>query len=190
MTKNRIRAFGTVGGITQSPNGLNAGVGSNVSPIKSIQNGETYISLDDSIDVTISSVDITKTVVRCNTRPLSSVTIQATHSIELINSTTIRITRYGAGSSASYVYWDVTEYSSLKSKQTGSYTLENTSSNVSITTVNLSKTLLIYSYYDAVSVTTFVNGVVGATFLNNSTLTFTQYASNSKVIKWQVIEFN
>lgn len=83
-----------------------------ISPIKSIQRGVADLTTVSSLDVTISTVDTSKAQLAWLGNRITDNTatgIQRMGYLELINSTTLRVTRTGT-TSGPYVSWQVVEY--------------------------------------------------------------------------------
>jgi len=115
----------------------------------------------------------------------------------IIDSTTIRIQRSLGGITAS-VNWNLIEFNDVKSKQTGSFSpvAGTTSVNISITPLNISKSLL---YKSIISTDATIFGesanrhIIAYKILDSTTLNFTYSSTgvqSSLTIHWQVIEFN
>lgn len=162
------------------------------SNIKSIQRGSiTSVSTSTTVDITISSVDVNKSTVEIRSNPEGTAANTLFYA-ELINSTTVRLTRYGTSSVSSNfkLDWEVTEYNNVKSKQSGLYTttLTRIDESVSISTIDPNKSKLILS--QAVNYAgTAVPYVVGAGIIASAT-SFVLYGAAGRDVAWQVIEFN
>ena len=137
------RLFGS-SGITNQPTGLDIGVGG--SSIKSIQRGSVAISSTSVINVPITSVDLTKSIVLFTHQvPTSTTDVSNTFvTAELTTSTNIAFTRGGTGNGGT-IKWEVIEYNNVKSVQSGSYLSTLASETKTITSVNTSKSTSILS---------------------------------------------
>lgn len=164
--------------------------------IKSIQRGSVSPFGDGagkSHDITISSVDTSKSIVRLTYFPNGTSPATATVRISLVNSTKINLARFMDNYIYSGVlYWEVIEFNNVKSKQIGSTSGSGGSpKTISISPVDLNKSLVFYSQY---STSTNAAGVFardsdsGLGLINNNTLELT--GQSSSYIFWQVIEFN
>ena len=162
--------------------GLNDGNGSNV---KSSQRGETIVSTT-TVDVVISEVDIDKSIVELNIYASSTSPASSLISAELINPTTLRlyINTTGATAKAS---WQVTEFNNVKSLQKGTSVVSTTGTNVTISTVNLNKSLLIAS---CTSTNTTGSGHNNNHQLSSPTNINFEIGNPTVTYKWQVIEFD
>lgn len=164
------------------------------SNIKSVSRGVVlFASTDTSKLIDISAVNMAKTIVLangCQTSQVSGTNTEYNFAIELVDSTHINISRQQGGDTATVV-WTVAEFNNVKSKQHGDYSLTNTTGSVSISEVNIFKSLMFYSflYLTTGDTQAYYNFTYG--YLNDATsLNFGQYNSKPKTIKWQVIEFN
>lgn len=167
-----------------------------LSSVKTIQRGTVTGSLSDSNNVTISSVDVTKSVIIVKTRgEISNIQYRFLNCRASITSATNINFSFDAtpGSSGPIIDWIVIEFDNVKSKQTGSATI-SADTNVTISSVNIAKSLAFVSFSNASSANadvrgTMINGVLTSgtnlLLLNPST-----YVSVTNSINWQVIEFN
>lgn len=149
MTENRIRSFGTVAGITQSPKGLDVGSG-NVVATASVQRGVSSMGTSTSLNVAISSVDITKSIViaHCTSNITTGTPANMMCKVKISDATTVNITRVTGTDVNLAVVWTVIEFSSLKSLQLIEPSVSATTlSNTTISSVNMGKTSLFFTFY-------------------------------------------
>lgn len=165
------------------------------SSLKSKQSGIVSLSATDTfIDVNISAVNISKSILDVSCSPgNSNETTHATMAvkIEFINTNTIRLTRAKASTSTSTinVSWIVYEFNNVKSLQRGSKTLAATTYNdVSISAVNINKSMIFISYTDTMNAT-IQSSYITRYFGSSSLITFHCTQPTDKIINWQVIEF-
>lgn len=165
------------------------------SSLKSKQSGIVSLSATDTfIDVNISAVNISKSILDVSCSPgNSNETTHATMAvkIEFINTNTIRLTRAKASTSTSTinVSWVVYEFNNVKSLQRGSKTLAATTYNdVSISAVNINKSMIFISYTDTMNAT-IQSSYITRYFGSSSLITFHCTQPTDKIINWQVIEF-
>lgn len=165
------------------------------SSLKSKQSGIVPLSATDTfIDVNISAVNISKSILDVSCSPSNS--NETTHAtmavkIEFINTNTIRLTRAKASTSTSTinVSWIVYEFNNVKSLQRGSKTLAATTYNdVSISAVNINKSMIFISYTDTMNAT-IQSSYITRYFGSSSLITFHCTQPTDKIINWQVIEF-
>ena len=188
-----IRKFGGSSGIDSQPAGIDLGIGG--SNIKSKQSGTVDIAGLTTKDITISAVDLSKSIVRvvfggnAQAGMLNSVLVSAW----FINSTTIRVYRYTSSSDTTQpIYWEVVEFNNVKSKQTGELICAAPTTDITISPVNLSKTMLFY-YLWSQSTGYFINNArLGGYLTSQTNLQFSGYApqNNYIVADWQLLEFN
>jgi len=159
------------------------------SNIKSIQRG-TFTMTATSNTITISSIDITKSVVMVTITGATSAAYDASSSTKgvLTNPTTLTLTRqdttYGI-----VVTWVVVEFNNVKSLQTGiKYMSANTT--VTISSVNVSKSLVFDSSDN--NNTGVRSQIIDSRcdLINPTTLSFTVSSGVGYNHAWQVIEFN
>ena len=167
-----------------------------LSNVKSIQRGTLSGVLDDSNNVSITSVDVSKSVVISVPRgDMSNAQYRFLNCRASITSSTNINFAFDAspGSSGPTVDWIVIEFDNVKSKQTGTNTIA-ANTNVTITSVDMSKSLVFVSFSNPSSSTadargTMINGVLTSAtnllLLNPST-----YVTVTNSINWQIIEFN
>lgn len=158
------------------------------SNIKSIQYGASGISgLYSSL--TISSVDLTKSVailLGCSGYS-GSPDGNLFSSISILDSTTLQIAR-GLSSNSITCSWCVVEFNNVKSLQKGSSHITASTATVSISKVNLTKSLLFCSFR------TSANPLYSLMlpywrFYSDSALYFSSAGVPDYTVEWQVIEF-
>ncbi len=180
-------------------NGVNVGgiIGNLVegAGILSVQRGSgTMAGTTLNASIPISNVDMSKSVVMpIYTKTTSGATGSYIFMLtgRLTTGTNLRLERlYGVSSTPVTYYWQVVEFSNLKSLQKGSYTLLSAAEgSVAISSINLNKSILLFNYTpyglnaDAVH--------VGGTIASATNIIFSRTdTTGSPIIDWQVIEFN
>lgn len=91
------------------------------------------------------------------------------------------------------ISWQIIEFANIKSIQKGELSLMGGSASASIASVNLSKSLLVFSFSDPDLTSDSIGRYVLLGELLQNSVRFTQYLANRtqfRVIAWQVIEFN
>jgi hypothetical protein len=164
--------------------GLNVGGGSN---IKSIQSGELTLSGITTSTVNISTIDPTKSIIRvfCSS---SSNYLRANKAMgEILNSTQIKFTRGGTDSDLT-IYWEVIEFSKVKSLQKGSLA---GNANVTIASVDISKTLIFSSEFFASAVTNLDSSLANPFYKLTNPTTLTRYRGFvNSTVHYQVVVFD
>lgn len=191
---NIIRKFGVVNGLTNQPIGLDVGL-SGGSNIKSIQRGTGSIGSGlAQIDVTITAIDLTKSVVKVTyLDTANSAAYASCVKAEFTSSTNLRLTRGGSTAQSTAVEWEIIEYYSLKSLQTGTLATDGTSlgGTVSITSVDLSKAVLFFTFNNGGTTTTISSGTMTGKLSSSTLITFVNSSEvGSRSIFWFVVEFN
>lgn len=186
-----IRKFGSIAGLEMQPSGLDVGLGGG-SVSKSIQRGSTLLltGATTTINITITSVDMSKSIVIVSTIPKAGSTQNAEIYVRgiLTSSTNLQLVR-NTGSGATDVSWVVVEFNNVKSLQTGSKSISVASATVTVSAVNTSKSLLFASWTTADTTNSF-EGLTNYVLTDSTTLTFTQNGFYSKSIQWYLVEFN
>lgn len=154
--------------------------------VKSIQQGTGTIAGTLTTNVTISAVDITKSIVIIYDRGVDAGATPAQYKVtaQLTTPTNILLTRTSTTNPGSFS-WLVIEFFNVKSLQTGTRTL-TAPGTTTISAVNTAKAFVIFSMNVA---TTFVP--IDATLTNSTTISFGYPTSTSASVTaaWQVIEF-
>ncbi|MBU3098755.1 MULTISPECIES: hypothetical protein [Clostridium] len=168
--------------------------GGGESNTKGIQRGEySVLSTDLTINITISPVDITKSIPKifvCATGASTRANVTLFKCV-LTSSTNLQITRYSNGATfTATIDWEVIEYNNVKSLQTGLLTLNTASTNIAISSVNMLKTDLFLSF--TITSTYGLSEIMQIAMQLTSTtnLKFTGYGSMNYSIQWYAIEFN
>lgn len=175
-------------------NNLPQGGGGGV--IKSIQRGIAKLDSVSSIDVTINEVDTTSSIVVI--KGLTSFyggnyrIFETIHSIELIDSTTIRIQR-GSVDGDCDVVWEVIEFDNVKSLQKGTVSglTVGVDNDITINSVDVNKTMVFTSFRNSLGTSNSYE-LLQATYLKNATTLTTKGVTgvDTATVNWQVIEFN
>lgn len=118
--------------------------------IKSVQRGQTTIPINQAtVNVTINAVDMSKTFVVCEVTAQytgAEEEGQTTASVHLASSTQISVRRVaGSSTQAVYVTWQVIEFVSGVSVQRGFTSTTSASTTVTISAVDMSKSVLLSS---------------------------------------------
>lgn len=168
--------------------------GAKVSNIKSIQRGSATINATNSVDVAITSINLTQSILNFGCSKASGNVAPVTVAVmgKLTNSTNINFST-DSNAVAITVYWEVIEFNNVKSVQRGDLTInaDNTDIAVTINSVNISKSMAITSCKTGYSTATAI-GVVCAAQLTSATNLNVRgaYPSGYAVTAhWQVIEF-
>lgn len=160
------------------------------SNIKSIQSGITTLT-STSHNVAISAVDTTKSIVLISYVPSLSVgsNMVAVAGV-LTNSTTLTLRVNTLTSYPPTVRWQVIEFNNVKSNQSGAVTASAVTQTVTISSVDLQKSII--SIERTATNTSTVNYLicVAASLTNSTTLEIKQASVDSGSYYWQVIEFN
>jgi hypothetical protein len=161
------------------------------SGIKNIQYIYVNFNNGTTLDINIDPVNIDKSIVRLSYNTNLSAKWGSV-APELINSTTVRLTRGTATTSNLYIVVIVEEYYNAKSKQTGSVTCAGTSleQNITITAVDISKTIVVVNSYGNTASTMYGYYVAGGRLINSTTLGLKGYDSYLQTIVYQVLEIN
>jgi len=164
--------------------------------VKSIQRGYRDLTGTSTHNITITSVDLNKSIVRIYAVPSasSSFTTNTMAKARLTSSTNIEIV-IGNYDKPPRIYWEVIEFNNVKSLQKGAYTLVNPDgtsplfgSSVNVSTVDINKSMLFFSFFTSNSgaIATFLSGTV----LTSNLISFVCSWPNSTYnIEWQLIEF-
>lgn len=161
------------------------------SNIKSIQSG-TAAPTATSQTITISAIDMTKSIVKMTSNAGTGSNLSALMpKIVITNSTTLTIT-FQSTPPTTYLYWEVIEFNNVKSLQSGVTAIAaSTSPNITISSINLSKSTLFFSADDGVTANTnYIEAAIMGKLLDTTTLNFSQSSSVARNAAWYVIEFN
>lgn len=160
--------------------------------VKSIQRGTVILAVGTlSTDVSISSININNTIVKITKKATTSSTdtTNVNAAAILTGSTTIKLEREAGSLTALEISWEVIEFISVKSLQSGVTVSDTQSTTVNITSVNANKALIFLSYKTNSNGNTSTEGLLAT--LNTNSIIFNQTLSGySKTVAWQVIEFN
>lgn len=171
-----------------SIHGLIGGGGKN---IKSLQRG-SHTMTATSNNITINSVDISKSIVKISIKSNSATGNERVSFVlaRLANSTTLtlEIDLFSAGIMP-VVEWEVIEFNNVKSLQRGTFTFSATSTNVTITSVDTTKSVIFFSHTCQIASGFPGRSIMSGKISNATTLNFAQVQADSKSVHWQVIEF-
>lgn len=160
------------------------------SNIKSIQRGVATILYNaTSSTVSIASVNTDKAIVKINIKGSADTPDKLVVAVTLTNENTLTFARNTANADV-YIAWEVVEFVSVKSKQTGTTTCAQGSDvNVPITAVDLAKCMVFVSHK-----TSYTSNYAGCmTIMANLTTTTNLHlysATGPAYVNWQIIEFN
>lgn len=166
-----------------------------MSNIKSIQRGILVWS-DTSItkNITISGIDINKSVARITFNNYSSTTAdKGCFAINITSPTTVTIKRIIglALTSNTIISWEVLEFNNVKSKQSGTVSLSSSSSEniVAVSQMDPNKSSLFVSITNSAGNDTAASYTSSARIISATQLGF--FTGNvSSTVYWQLIEFN
>lgn len=154
--------------------------------IKSEQRGSVSIN-SGNFNITISSVDLTKAVVRMVGPYGTNIINSSGFMCTLSTSTNINVT-CAAYASATTIYWEVIEFNNVKSLQTGTATGSSQGDqSITISSINPLKAMIFTTEkttWNAGGGSMTTNRVIDATHINIYTF------SSTATIYWQVVEFN
>lgn len=168
------------------------GIGGGGSNIKSVQRGSVVMTTATK-DIPISAVDMNNAIVLLNFASKlggGSVVKPLCQKGQLTSSTNLQITATDYSSNVT-VYWQVVEFNNVKSVQRGILAMQNVNKDVTISSINVDKSL-IYATNDTSIASSDMNYALsgGYAILNSTTLRFySPFDSSTKNIAWQVIEF-
>lgn len=165
--------------------------------IKSIQRFEDFIQ-GSTKDITIQAVDTSKAIVLIsfsegNTDAHAPAKLYC--SVELINATTVRVRRVsnfvGTASRQARFNIQVIEFNQVKSKQVGSFVHSSYLQNITIASIEPSKSIL---YFERTNTkpddgSTLTLDYVSGKIVNSTTLKFESQVQTNQTIYWQLIEF-
>lgn len=168
------------------------GVVGTYSNIKSTQRvAITNATAGGTVTATISAVNLANSIIKVTYKG-SDVTnaMGNTSRVELTNSTTVTC-YHGAGSASIIVYVEVVEFNGVKSLQSGVATQQNTTDlAVTITSVNMSKTLIFATGTSGVGGGASYYDIELAYYLSSSTQFMLIHGNTVQTVQWYVIEFN
>jgi len=150
--------------------------------VNTVQRGTASMGGILTTDITIAEIDSGSSIIRIiNPYSHSATVARLMFAGQIINDTTIRISRESSEATNQNIEWEVTEYKNVKSKQTGI-----TTGNATITSVDPSKSIILSSATSSLLSNTIVDlaftyKINSATLVTNTGISKTHY--------WQVIEF-
>jgi hypothetical protein len=163
------------------------------SNIKSIQRGATSVN-STSQDVVISSINSEKSIVCLSFYASSGATLDSYFVTAEITSDTTITFKKGASFGSITVDWLIIEYNNVKSKQSGTATITSatSSTDVSISSINISKSISFASARTTENSTNFNRVIVSGKLTSdtNIQLNVGSSATANRTVEWQVIEFN
>lgn len=158
--------------------------------IKSIQRGTLTFPSATITNVTISSVDLTKSIVLVTSIGDSVNPAVGCVKGKLTSATNLALSK--ATTLTANVSWQVIEFYNVKSLQTGDYTLITAAGTVTVSAVSPTKSLLICSWESTASTSGANYAALNYNLTNSTTITFDiiNSANQGRNIHWQLIEFN
>ena len=169
--------------------GLNSGSGGGV--IKNIQRGiATKLSSVTFVDIPINAVDITKSIVIVTSRYVSGSSVQGNTLLakaKLINSTTLRISTNATGAEISTAY-QVIEFEKIKSLQTGDFIHAGGDITLPITTVNIGKSMLYFSFSTENIANSLVLSLTRGSVESTTQIKFSNNVATNFSIQWYLVE--
>ena len=172
------------------------GVTGSYSVISKIQRGDATIGADPNyINIPIETVDINKAVVIV--RPYYASAGGATPYVSvtralgyLLNNNTLRLERYSTGNyRQTKVFWEVVTFKDIKSLQKGQVVSTTRDTDISISSVDLNKSLIFFSLKTQSSRDGAIYNIAGVSLTNSTTLTVSHLFGAETVIQWYVVEF-
>lgn len=168
--------------------------GSGGSNIKSTQRGVASYTGRTILDITISSVDLTKSIVKVSQIHGFDTAAKVMIKAELTSPTNLQLTTVTAdgGASTITIDWEVIEFNNVKSLQRGSVSSSTTSETVvTISAIDPNKSIIFFSYKHTNAVSTDVSQTfLSAGRIINSTSIGLWNKKAGADFHWQVIEFN
>ena len=164
-------------------------IGSN---IKVLQSGEINMTTN-SVDVTISQIDVSKSIAVITYTGGSGSKISLFSTIKIVNSTTITIER-GGSLNSNKVCWKVIEYKNVKTTQKGSKLISFDSGSffdVPISAINTNKSICQHYIRVTNDSTEIERMFFTSKFINNTNIRFERQSASGYImyLEWQVIEF-
>lgn len=163
--------------------------------IKSMQSGRVTLGVGvTTLAVPIAAVDLSRAVVIVTMYNNTGASPdQNLVRAQLTSSNNVQLDRGGSGNSVT-VNWQVVEFNNVKSLQRGNVGFTNSLGIAIISPVNYAKTMYFWSYYNTTTTQTALGNNIGIDTSNvtsNNQISFLPIdGSGSKVVYWQVIEFN
>lgn len=160
----------------------------------SFQSGNVTINTPATSEVSITTVDPSKSYVYCNFRYTSSANYRVSTCQLNANGDKVEIKSGDTDSSNSYVNWYVVEFEDGASVQRGSETIPSADSSLSVTldSINLEKSfVIVYSRTANSGFTGDERRTVMAELTDSTTLELSRNETGEEVyVEWQVIELN
>lgn len=168
------------------------GIGHNIT-IKSYQSGSISPWSGNTITektISISAIDASKSIARISYRLGGGTNINDTETaIEIVDATTIKLTRNTGLNNYNTYYWEVIEFDNVKSKQTGIAITTGETQNVGMSPINMNRSILFCSGTNSSTGNTFYNCGFGYRITGISIFTLNSSVTTIKVY-WQLLEFN
>ncbi len=158
--------------------------------IKSVQRiNSDFQAGQSSKNHTITAVDQSKTIVKITLDSDASTANETAVDCDLTSATNVNVSRLSSGQIVRY-FIDVIEYANAKSKQTGSFVHNLNTENVTITSVDLNKTIVSANFETSASAGDCRAITIGYILTTATNFQFNSDAASSynKNVKWQVLE--
>jgi len=173
--------------------GYLTGQGGGGSNIKSFQTGAAVITNLNTLDIAISAIDTSKSVIRIWVKPAgSNNTDYEAIMAKITSSTQINLSRKTAYAGVNYIQWEVIEFNNVKSKQSGDLTVPfgtaGTFQTTAISSVDVNKSL-IFGSFKAIAGDTGIASALNIFKISSATEVSISKAGQSYSAHWQVIEF-
>ncbi|RUS42268.1 hypothetical protein [Cohnella sp. AR92] len=157
--------------------------------IKSIQSGSTVIAASSTTTtITVSPVNPKNSILMFTFTPSSGVNYTAYASCKIVDATTITFNRYTASAQGVSISWQLIEFSSVKSSQTGSFSSGIGTTVIPISTVNPNKAIFFVSFSTSSNASTSMNELMRYD-LSASSITATSPSGMARTFEFQVLEF-
>lgn len=161
--------------------------------IKSVQRGSTTVTATTT-NVTITSVDLTKSIVKISFRCASdSVADRSFVTAALTSSTNLRLQVDATPTGVTpLVQWEVVEFNNVKSKQSGNLSFTaSTEQSISITSIDTSKSIIFASFRQTAAATGTGYGCNSFRIIDSTNIGVqrTNAIAGTTVTEWQVIGF-
>ena len=160
------------------------------SNIKSIQKITITTDSSTSINQSITSVDPLKSVVFGFKKTSSGNASVDSWNFEITSNTNINVSRNTSVVTAQTLLIYVVEFNNVKSLQKGNVTFSTNTTNVAVTNVNISKSMVFVSMKTTETGSDFDSYNISPELTTNTNLLLTTNSGDSKTTKWQLIEFN
>jgi len=162
-----------------------------IGNIESIQHGTaSIVSNAKSAIININSVDASKSIVLLTWRS-EDFYVGDMPTAKIISNTQVRFDRGYNSSNSTYIRWTVIEFKNVRSKQSGeAYNSTSGQTDVTISSVNISKSILIGTMRRYSSDTALRYAMYTVEFVSSTQIRFTFEGIMNTYLVWQVVEFD